>query len=138
MERESERGSGQENIPRRMQWRGLWHMFARHGEVKRTFIAKKLSRGGKRFGFVEFESQVDANRALERLNDSVRRSEENSGTYSIVDTSSESASVQEQVSPSGKEGNDVDEAPLMEQKMGMEDGEILELSGGKSKSHEGI
>ncbi|KAK8621713.1 hypothetical protein V6N13_081146 [Hibiscus sabdariffa] len=66
------------------------------------------------------------------------RSEENSGTYSIVDTSSESASVQEQVSPSGKEGNDVDEAPLMEQKMGMEDGEILELSGGKSKSHEGI
>ncbi|KAK8700174.1 hypothetical protein V6N13_018578 [Hibiscus sabdariffa] len=34
----------------------------------------------------------------------------------LLDTSSESASVQEQVSPSGKEGNDIDEAPLMEQK----------------------
>ncbi|KAK8708209.1 hypothetical protein V6N13_059253 [Hibiscus sabdariffa] len=57
-----------ENIPMRMQWRGLWHMFARHGEVIRTFIAKKLSRGGKRFGFVELGNEVDANRAMERLN----------------------------------------------------------------------
>ncbi|KAK8617153.1 hypothetical protein V6N13_117120 [Hibiscus sabdariffa] len=53
----------------------VYHIFqlwkgskTRHGEVKRTFIAKKLSRGGKRFGFVEFESQVNANRAMERLN----------------------------------------------------------------------
>ncbi|KAL4333678.1 hypothetical protein GQ457_07G001200 [Hibiscus cannabinus] len=57
-----------ENIPWRMQWRGLWYMFARHGEVIRTFIAKKLSRGGNRFGFVEFGCQDDANRAMERLN----------------------------------------------------------------------
>ncbi|KAL4284829.1 hypothetical protein GQ457_16G008970 [Hibiscus cannabinus] len=57
-----------ENIPSRMQWRGLWHMFARHGKVIRTFIAKKLSRGSKRFGFVEFGNEEDSNRAMERLN----------------------------------------------------------------------
>ncbi|KAK8597763.1 hypothetical protein V6N13_095161 [Hibiscus sabdariffa] len=57
-----------ENIPSRMQWRGLWHMFARHGKVIRTFIAKKLSRGSKWFGFVEFGNEEDSNRAMERLN----------------------------------------------------------------------
>ncbi|KAK8989578.1 hypothetical protein V6N11_064000 [Hibiscus sabdariffa] len=51
-----------------MQWKGLWHLFARHGEVKRAFIAKKLSRGGKRFGFVSFGMESDASRAMERLN----------------------------------------------------------------------
>ncbi|KAL4333298.1 hypothetical protein GQ457_07G006820 [Hibiscus cannabinus] len=57
-----------ENIPSRMQWRGLWHMFARHGKAIRTFIAKKLSRGSKRFGFVEFGNEEDSNRSMERLN----------------------------------------------------------------------
>ncbi|KAK8667745.1 hypothetical protein V6N13_105226 [Hibiscus sabdariffa] len=57
-----------ENIPRRMQWRGLWHLFARHREVSRAFIARKLSRGDKRFGFVDFKYAADANRAIERLN----------------------------------------------------------------------
>ncbi|KAK8549932.1 hypothetical protein V6N13_055492 [Hibiscus sabdariffa] len=57
-----------ENIPERMQWKGLWHLFARHGEVVATFIARKLSRGGKRFGFVRFKDEVDAGRAMERLN----------------------------------------------------------------------
>ncbi|KAK8553680.1 hypothetical protein V6N13_100519 [Hibiscus sabdariffa] len=56
-----------ENIPRRMQWKGSWHLFARHGEVNRAFIAKKLSRGGKRFGFVSFGMESDASRAMERL-----------------------------------------------------------------------
>ncbi|KAK8664226.1 hypothetical protein V6N13_084024 [Hibiscus sabdariffa] len=51
-----------------MQWKGLWHLFARHGDVVRTFIARKLSRGGKRFGFVRFENNIDAERAMERLN----------------------------------------------------------------------
>ncbi|KAK8492845.1 hypothetical protein V6N13_090194 [Hibiscus sabdariffa] len=57
-----------ENLPSRMQWKGLWHLFARHGEVKRAFIAKKLSRGGKRFSFVRFGMESDASRAMERLN----------------------------------------------------------------------
>ncbi|KAK8636127.1 hypothetical protein V6N13_004836 [Hibiscus sabdariffa] len=51
-----------------MQWHGLWHLFARHGEVTRAFIARKLSRGIKRFGFVDFKCAVDTNRAVERLN----------------------------------------------------------------------
>ncbi|KAK8689747.1 hypothetical protein V6N13_088460 [Hibiscus sabdariffa] len=50
-----------------MQWKGLWHLFARHGEVTRTYIAWKLSRGGKRFGFVSFGEDSDAARAIERL-----------------------------------------------------------------------
>ncbi|KAL4323099.1 hypothetical protein GQ457_11G031820 [Hibiscus cannabinus] len=57
-----------ENIPERMHWKGMWHLFARHGEVNRAFIVKKLSRGGKRFGFVSFEIVCDASRAMERLN----------------------------------------------------------------------
>ncbi|KAK8677029.1 hypothetical protein V6N13_142585 [Hibiscus sabdariffa] len=57
-----------ENIPERIQWKGLWHLFARHGEVVATFIARKLSRGGKRFGFVMFKDEVDTGRAMERLN----------------------------------------------------------------------
>ncbi|KAK8624680.1 hypothetical protein V6N13_089569 [Hibiscus sabdariffa] len=57
-----------ENIPTRMQWKGLWHLFARHGDVVRTFITRKLSRGGKRFSIVGFENNIDAERAMERLN----------------------------------------------------------------------
>ncbi|KAL4319582.1 hypothetical protein GQ457_18G015810 [Hibiscus cannabinus] len=57
-----------ENIPNRMQWKGLWHLFARHGKVTRTFIVRKLSRGGKRFGFVGFENNIDVERVSERLN----------------------------------------------------------------------
>ncbi|KAK8597987.1 hypothetical protein V6N13_095379 [Hibiscus sabdariffa] len=60
-----------ENIPKRMHWTGLWHLFARHGEVVATYIARKLSRGGKRFGFVRFKDEVDTWRAMERLNDFV-------------------------------------------------------------------
>ncbi|KAK8676822.1 hypothetical protein V6N13_142384 [Hibiscus sabdariffa] len=58
-----------ENIPKRMQWTGLWHLFARHGEVVATYIARKLSRGGKCFGFVRFKDEVNAGRAMERLNE---------------------------------------------------------------------
>ncbi|KAL4363643.1 hypothetical protein GQ457_04G033040 [Hibiscus cannabinus] len=57
-----------ENIPERTHWKGLWHLFARHGEVNRAFIAKKLSRGGKRFDFVSFGMICDASRAMDRLN----------------------------------------------------------------------
>ncbi|KAK8635406.1 hypothetical protein V6N13_004143 [Hibiscus sabdariffa] len=57
-----------ENIPIQMQWKGLWHMFARHGDVSGVYIARKLSRGGKRFGFVRYSCREDALRALERLN----------------------------------------------------------------------
>ncbi|KAL4277961.1 hypothetical protein GQ457_03G002160 [Hibiscus cannabinus] len=57
-----------ENIPKAMHWKGLWHTFARHGDVIGSFIARKLSRGGKRFGFVRMKNRADALRVIERLN----------------------------------------------------------------------
>ncbi|KAK8595045.1 hypothetical protein V6N13_015954 [Hibiscus sabdariffa] len=57
-----------ENLPLSMHWKGLWFAFARHGIVRDVFISRRLSKGGKRFGFVRFESMTDALRAVERLN----------------------------------------------------------------------
>ncbi|KAL4348986.1 hypothetical protein GQ457_17G018730 [Hibiscus cannabinus] len=56
-----------ENIPESMQWKGLWHSFARHGEVVNVYIARKRSKGGKRFGFVRMNGKEDTNRVIERL-----------------------------------------------------------------------
>ncbi|KAK8689715.1 hypothetical protein V6N13_088428 [Hibiscus sabdariffa] len=50
-----------------MQWKGLWHSFARHGEVVNVYIARKCSKGGKRFGFVRMNGKEDADRVIERL-----------------------------------------------------------------------
>ncbi|KAK8681360.1 hypothetical protein V6N13_053764 [Hibiscus sabdariffa] len=57
-----------ENIPQAMKWKGLWHAFARHGDVIEVYSAWKLSRSGRKFGFVRFKSRDDATRAIERLN----------------------------------------------------------------------
>ncbi|KAK8658921.1 hypothetical protein V6N13_029140 [Hibiscus sabdariffa] len=51
-----------ENIPESMQWKGLCHSFARHGEVVNVYIARKCSKGGKRFGFVRMNGKEDTNR----------------------------------------------------------------------------
>ncbi|KAK8713567.1 hypothetical protein V6N13_148780 [Hibiscus sabdariffa] len=56
-----------ENIPDGMHWKGLWFTFARHGDVDSVYIAKKISRGGKKFGFVRMKNRVDADRVIERL-----------------------------------------------------------------------
>ncbi|KAK8576936.1 hypothetical protein V6N13_121935 [Hibiscus sabdariffa] len=56
-----------ENIPEKMHWKGLWFSFARHGDVVNAYIARKLSIGGKRFGFVRMKEKVNADRAIERL-----------------------------------------------------------------------
>ncbi|KAK8570926.1 hypothetical protein V6N13_103323 [Hibiscus sabdariffa] len=58
-----------DNILQKMHWKGLWFAFARHGNVIDAFIARKLSRGGSRFGFIRFDKRSDALRAIERLND---------------------------------------------------------------------
>ncbi|KAK8693580.1 hypothetical protein V6N13_071157 [Hibiscus sabdariffa] len=57
-----------DNLPKSLHWQGLWHIFARHGEVVDAYIANKLNREGRRFGFVRIEKEVDVDRALERLN----------------------------------------------------------------------
>ncbi|KAL4375895.1 hypothetical protein GQ457_02G040260 [Hibiscus cannabinus] len=56
-----------ENIPATLHWKGLWFAFARHGDVVNVYIARKLSRGGKRFGFVRMKERIDAVKAIERL-----------------------------------------------------------------------
>ncbi|KAK8626628.1 hypothetical protein V6N13_134264 [Hibiscus sabdariffa] len=56
------------NLPEKMHWKGLWATFAHHGDVMDTFILVKRSRSRKRFGFVRFASQADADRAILRLN----------------------------------------------------------------------
>ncbi|KAL4354505.1 hypothetical protein GQ457_06G023230 [Hibiscus cannabinus] len=43
-----------------MQWK-------RHGEVVDVYIARKQSRGGKRFEFVRMSGKEDADRVIERL-----------------------------------------------------------------------
>ncbi|KAK8647668.1 hypothetical protein V6N13_121397 [Hibiscus sabdariffa] len=57
-----------ENLPESLHWQGLWYAFGRHSDVVDAFIAKKTSRGGKRFGFMRYARMVDAERAVERLN----------------------------------------------------------------------
>ncbi|KAL4289673.1 hypothetical protein GQ457_14G021600 [Hibiscus cannabinus] len=48
------------NLPNTLHWKGLCHVFARHGDVIDAYIASKWNRGGRRFGFVRFEKDVDA------------------------------------------------------------------------------
>ncbi|KAK8557671.1 hypothetical protein V6N13_008042 [Hibiscus sabdariffa] len=56
------------NITLAMRWKGLWHTFARHGNVVDSFTARKPSRGGKKFGFMHFEKKLDVVRVTESLN----------------------------------------------------------------------
>ncbi|KAL4303168.1 hypothetical protein GQ457_10G019730 [Hibiscus cannabinus] len=57
-----------QNLPAKLHWRGLRQAFGRHGDVVDSFIAGKMDRAGKRFGFVRFSNREDAERAIERLN----------------------------------------------------------------------
>ncbi|KAL4364149.1 hypothetical protein GQ457_04G012440 [Hibiscus cannabinus] len=50
-----------------MHWKGLWFAFARHGEVANVYIARRRSRGGKRFGFVRMKGLETAERVMNRL-----------------------------------------------------------------------
>ncbi|KAL4290530.1 hypothetical protein GQ457_14G023320 [Hibiscus cannabinus] len=56
-----------ENLPERLHWKGLWHSFSRHDDVVNVYIARKRSRGGRRFGFVRMKDKEDAERVIERL-----------------------------------------------------------------------
>ncbi|KAL4376870.1 hypothetical protein GQ457_02G039660 [Hibiscus cannabinus] len=50
-----------------LHWKGLWFSFARHGEVANVYIARRRSRGGKRFGFVRMKGLETAERVMNRL-----------------------------------------------------------------------
>ncbi|KAK8544296.1 hypothetical protein V6N13_034658 [Hibiscus sabdariffa] len=56
------------NLPPFLHWSGLKQVFERQGDVVDSFIANKLDRSGRRFGFVRFSNNRDADRAIERLN----------------------------------------------------------------------
>ncbi|KAL4302141.1 hypothetical protein GQ457_10G003680 [Hibiscus cannabinus] len=56
------------NLPPYLHWSGLRQVFGRQGDIVDSFIAKKLDKSGKRFGFVRFSNRADAERAIERLN----------------------------------------------------------------------
>ncbi|KAK8989222.1 hypothetical protein V6N11_063660 [Hibiscus sabdariffa] len=57
-----------ENLPERLHWKGFWFAFARHGDVMSVYIARRRSRGGKRFGFVRMKNSEEADRVIQRLN----------------------------------------------------------------------
>ncbi|KAK5826754.1 hypothetical protein PVK06_021684 [Gossypium arboreum] len=45
-----------------MHWKGLWALFGYHGDVIDAFIPTKRCRNAKRFGFVRFTNERDAQR----------------------------------------------------------------------------
>ncbi|GJS75510.1 RNA-directed DNA polymerase, eukaryota, reverse transcriptase zinc-binding domain protein [Tanacetum coccineum] len=49
------------NMPPALTSKGLWNVCASHGRLVDAFIANKLSKGGKRFGFIKFLGVKDAN-----------------------------------------------------------------------------
>ncbi|KAK8674571.1 hypothetical protein V6N13_032680 [Hibiscus sabdariffa] len=56
-----------QNLPPKLHWSGLRQVFGRQGDIVDSFIARKLDKTGKRFGFVRFSNRVEADRAIERL-----------------------------------------------------------------------
>ncbi|KAK8535553.1 hypothetical protein V6N12_057069 [Hibiscus sabdariffa] len=58
------------NLPEKLHWCGLRQEFGRHGDLVDAYIAKKLDRQGKLFGFVRYSNMRDARRAMESLNGS--------------------------------------------------------------------
>lgn len=57
------------NLPEGVYWRWLKQSFEYHGKVIETFIPKKRSINGKRFGFVRYANMYDGNRAINRINE---------------------------------------------------------------------
>ncbi|GJW29347.1 RNA-directed DNA polymerase, eukaryota, reverse transcriptase zinc-binding domain protein [Tanacetum coccineum] len=49
------------NMPPALTSKGLWNVCASHGRLVDAFIANKLSKRGKRFGFIKFLGVKDAN-----------------------------------------------------------------------------
>ncbi|XVF28892.1 hypothetical protein REPUB_Repub15cG0072000 [Reevesia pubescens] len=56
-----------ENVPERVHWRWLKKVFQNFGRVVDVFIPRKHSGSGKKFAFVRFEREIDANRARRNL-----------------------------------------------------------------------
>ncbi|KAK8993157.1 hypothetical protein V6N11_033261 [Hibiscus sabdariffa] len=48
-----------DNLPESLHWQGLWHFFGQHVDVVDAYIANKLNKRGRRFGFVTFEKELN-------------------------------------------------------------------------------
>ncbi|KAK8672365.1 hypothetical protein V6N13_110737 [Hibiscus sabdariffa] len=59
------------NLSEKIHWKGLWHAFGIYGVVLDAFIARKRDSRGRRFGFVRYRNRYEAERAIERMNNSV-------------------------------------------------------------------
>ncbi|KAK8652479.1 hypothetical protein V6N13_126511 [Hibiscus sabdariffa] len=59
------------NLSEKIHWKGLWHAFGIYGVVLDAFIARKRDSRGRRFGFVRYRNRYEAERAIERINNSV-------------------------------------------------------------------
>ncbi|GJZ98269.1 RNA-directed DNA polymerase, eukaryota, reverse transcriptase zinc-binding domain protein [Tanacetum coccineum] len=66
------------NMPPALTSKGLWNVCASHGRLVDAFIANKLSKGGKRFGFIKFLGVKDAN----SINESFKVSVQEIGSWS--------------------------------------------------------
>ncbi|GJY25853.1 RNA-directed DNA polymerase, eukaryota [Tanacetum coccineum] len=60
------------NMPPALTSKGLWNVCASHGRLVDAFIANKLSKGGKRFGFIKFLGVKDANSIVNSMSN-IRR-----------------------------------------------------------------
>ncbi|KAK8652520.1 hypothetical protein V6N13_126551 [Hibiscus sabdariffa] len=56
------------NLTEKKHWKGLWTTFGHHGDMVDDFVPTKRSRSGRRFGFVRYLSNTDAERVILRLN----------------------------------------------------------------------
>ncbi|PWA78585.1 hypothetical protein CTI12_AA213450 [Artemisia annua] len=55
------------NFPNTLDSKALWTWCMRHGKVVDVYIAKKLSKFGKRFGFIRFMGIKDENEFASKL-----------------------------------------------------------------------
>ncbi|GKD86005.1 RNA-directed DNA polymerase, eukaryota, partial [Tanacetum coccineum] len=55
------------NFPDSLNAKGLWNVCVKYGRLVDSFIANKLSKGGKRFGFIRFLGVKDESEFLKQL-----------------------------------------------------------------------
>ncbi|KAK8511064.1 hypothetical protein V6N12_033346 [Hibiscus sabdariffa] len=126
-----------ENLPERLHWKGLWFAFARHGEVVNVYIARKKSRGDKRFGFVRMKNLEETNRVTQRLNGAilygsrlvVKIARDNQGQSWKRNTTGRSQSTEFK-----KTGIIMDDEAVVQKEIGFNDGTLYPLCNQRKKT----
>ncbi|KAK8676308.1 hypothetical protein V6N13_034359 [Hibiscus sabdariffa] len=55
------------NLPLQLHWKGIWHVFDRHGTILYVFVPTKRARDGSRFGFIRMKTKADVDRIIEHF-----------------------------------------------------------------------